>query len=120
VIVAELEGRVRGWASLSAWSERAAYDATCENSVYVAENSRGSGIGRALLSELVSLARGLEMHTIIARIAAGNPASERLHEVAGFAHVGTMREVGRKFGRLIDVHIYQLVLQPVDNLGEGR
>jgi phosphinothricin acetyltransferase len=110
VIVAELEGRVRGWACLSAWSDRAAYSATCENSVYVAENSRGSGIGRALLSELISLARGLEIHTIIARIASGNPASERLHEVAGFAQIGTMREVGRKFGRLIDVHVYQLML----------
>jgi L-amino acid N-acyltransferase len=112
VIVAEHDGRVRGWACLNQWSDRRAYDATCENSVYVAEAARGNGIGRALLAELISLARGLEMHTIIARIAAGNPASERLHEVAGFRQIGTMREVGRKFGRLIDVHMYQLLLRP--------
>jgi L-amino acid N-acyltransferase YncA len=110
VIVAEHEGRVRGWACLNPWSDRKAYDATCENSVYVAEASRGSGLGRALLAELISLARRHEMHTIIARIAAGNPASERLHEAAGFTQVGSMREVGRKFGRMIDVHIYQLML----------
>jgi phosphinothricin acetyltransferase len=110
VIVCEQAGRVVGWACLSAWSDRRAYDGTCENSVYVAESARGNGAGRSLLAELVRLAKQHEFHTIIARIADGNPVSERLHDAAGFTKVGTMREVGRKFGRLIDVHAYQLML----------
>jgi L-amino acid N-acyltransferase len=110
LIVAELQGRVAGWACLTAWSERRAYDGTCENSVYIAETARGRGAGRALLAELIKLAREHEFHTIIARIADGNPVSERLHAAAGFTKVGTLREVGRKFGKLIDVHVYQLVL----------
>jgi L-amino acid N-acyltransferase len=110
VIVAELQDRVAGWARLSAWSDRRAYEGTCENSVYVAESARGKGAGRALLAELIKLARTQEFHTIIARIADGNPVSERLHTSAGFMKAGTMREVGRKFGKLIDVHVYQLML----------
>lgn len=110
VIVAVENGAVVGWGSLSPWSDRCAYDATCENSVYVAANARGKGAGRALLAELIRRARQQGMHTILARVADGNPASERLHEGAGFQRIGTMREVGRKFGRLIDVHMYQLML----------
>lgn len=110
VIVAVKDGKVAGWGGLSTWSDRCAYDATAENSVYVAADERGNGVGRVVLAELVRLARRLEMHTIIARIADGNPASERLHTAAGFTKVGTMREVGRKFGKLIDVHMYQLML----------
>jgi len=110
VIVAQLGGEVVGWGSLSAWSDRCAYAGTCENSVYVAATARGNGVGKALLAELVNIARKAGMHTIIARVAAGNPASERLHEAAGFVRIGVMREVGRKFGRLLDVTMYQLML----------
>jgi len=110
VIVAQLDGAVVGWGSLSRWSDRAAYDGTCENSVYVDASSRGKGVGQALLQELVAIARAEGLHTVIARIADGNPASLRLHERAGFAHIGTMRQVGRKFGKLIDVHMYQLII----------
>lgn len=110
VIVAQLGGEVVGWGSLSAWSDRCAYAGTCENSVYVAATARGNGVGKALLAELVNIARKAGMHTIIARVAAGNPASERLHEAAGFVRIGVMREVGRKFGKLIDVAMYQLML----------
>lgn len=110
VIVAQVGSEVVGWGSLSAWSDRCAYAATCENSVYVAAAARGKGVGKALLAELVNIARKAGMHTIIARVAAGNPASERLHEGAGFVRIGVMREVGRKFGRLLDVTMYQLML----------
>lgn len=110
VIVAVENGAVVGWGSLSPWSDRCAYAATCENSVYVAADARGRGVGKALLAELVRRARQAGMHTIIARVAAGNPASDRLHGAAGFTRIGVMREVGRKFGRLIDVHMFQLML----------
>jgi len=110
VLVAETEGSVRGWAALSPWSDRAAYADTAENSVYVHESARGRGIGKALLAALIEAARKQVLHSIIARVAEGNPASDSLHLAAGFTPVGTMREVGRKFGKWIDVRIYQLML----------
>lgn len=112
VIVAGTADGIAGWACLSAWSDRCAYEATAENSIYVAAAHRGQGTGGALLARLIEHAQKQHMHTIIARIAAGNPASEALHERAGFKRIGTMREVGRKFGKLIDVHMYQLMLKP--------
>lgn len=110
VIVAEQAGAVAGWGCLSPWSDRRAYADTCENSVYVGVSSRGRGVGAALLAELLRLARQNGMHTVIARIADGNPASEKLHRSAGFERVGVMREVGRKFGRRIGVQIWQRML----------
>ena len=110
IVVAEVEGEVRGWASVSPWSDRCAYSFTAEESVYVAEHARGKGIGRLLLAAAIELACGAGLHTLIARIADGNPASFRLHESLGFEKVGIMREVGRKFGKLLDVHILQIML----------
>jgi L-amino acid N-acyltransferase len=107
IFVARSDGRVVGWASLSVWSERRAYDATGEVSVYVAEPARGRGVGRALLERLVAAAAGLEFHTLLARVAEGNLTSLRLHADAGFVTVGVMREVGTKFGRRLDVHLLQ-------------
>ena len=70
----------------------------------------GRGIGRRLLEALVGLARDHGFHTVIARIAGGNEASIRLHEACGFTLVGVEREVGRKFGRWIDVVEMQRML----------
>jgi L-amino acid N-acyltransferase YncA len=110
VIVAEENGTLYGWASLSQWSDRPAYSRTVENSVYIAEECRGRGIGTQLLRELISHARLLGHHAVIARIAQDNPASMRMHEAAGFFLVGTMKEVGVKFGRVLDVNILELLL----------
>ncbi len=110
VLVAEAEGLVMGWASLTRWSERKAYDETAETSFYVQASHRGRGIGRKLKSAIIEEARRLRFHTLIARIAEGSQESIHLNESAGFMHVGTLKEVGRKFGRLLDVHIMQLVL----------
>jgi L-amino acid N-acyltransferase len=105
--VAELDGAVVGWAPVSAWSERRAHDDTGEVSVYVAERSRGGGIGRRLLEVLLLLTRATSWgyHTRLDRIAEGKTASLRLHLAQGFACVGVMREVGAKFGRRLDVHL---------------
>lgn len=111
VLLAESGGAVAGFASLSPWSDRRAYADTAENSVYVNADSRAKGIGRALMQALLEAARTHGFHTIIARVADGNPASARLHEALGFARIGTMRQVGRKFGRLIDMHIYQYMVK---------
>lgn len=110
VLVAERDGRVLGWASLSEYSGRCAYRETAENSVYVAAGARGRGVGRALMKALLEESRRRKFHSVLARVAAGNPASMRLHESFGFALVGVMKEVGLKFGRRIDVALLQLML----------
>jgi L-amino acid N-acyltransferase len=107
VVVAEIEGRVIGWASLSAWSDRRAYAGTAEVSEYVAAPHRGRGVGAALLGRLLRDADRHHFHTEIARISDGNRASLRLHRAFGFRRIGIMREVGLKFGRRIDVHLLQ-------------
>jgi L-amino acid N-acyltransferase YncA len=111
VIVAEFEGKVVGWASLTPWSERAAYDGTAETSFYVKSEFRGRGIGRALKRRTIDEARQLGFHSLIAQVAEGSDASLRINEAAGFKHVGTLKEVGYKFGKLIDVHILQKMLR---------
>lgn len=109
LIVALRGEEIVGWASLSRWSERRAHDGTAEDSVYVRPDARGLGIGTGLLGALLEAGRTAGLHTVLARIAEGNPASIRLHEGAGFQRVGVMREVGRKFGRLLDVTLMQKV-----------
>ena len=110
VLVAIPDGRAVGWASLSKWSERSAYDGTAETSFYVRSEYRGRGVGRKLKMVIIEEARRLHFHTLIARVAEGNPASFHLNERFGFVHVGTLKEVGRKFGRCLDVHILQQML----------
>ncbi|MGA8276248.1 MAG: N-acetyltransferase family protein [Thermoplasmata archaeon] len=107
VLVAELRGRVLGWASLSSWSDRRAYDGTAEVSFYVRSDVRGRGVGRALLTSLIARADELARHVLLARIADGNAVSVHLHEALGFQRVGVMKEVGFKFGRWIDVHLFE-------------
>ena len=110
LLVAVLDGEVVGWASLSRWSDRCAYADTAETSFYVAPGHRGRGIGRQLKHAIIEEARRLRFHTLIARVAEGSDASLHLNESFGFVRVGTMKEVGRKFGKLLDVHILQKML----------
>ncbi|HEY3899965.1 MAG TPA: GNAT family N-acetyltransferase [Chthoniobacter sp.] len=111
VLVAVVDGRVAGWASLTAWSERPAYANTAETSFYVHSTHRGRGIGRKLKEAIVAEARRLGYHTLIARVAEGSEESLHLNTSAGFIFVGTLKEVGRKFDRLLDVHILQIMLR---------
>ncbi len=110
LLVGEVEGRVAGWASLSAWSARCAYARAAENSVYVHADYRGLGLGRLLLDTLIERARAAGLGVLLARIAEPNPASVRLHERAGYQTIGVMRRVGEKFGRVIDVRLMDLHL----------
>ncbi len=109
ILVAEQDHRILGWVSLSPWSDRCAYTETAEISLYVREGHRGQGIGRRLLHAIIKEGRKAHVHTVIARIADGNTVSIHLHESVGFRHIGVMREVGRKFGRLLDVSLMQLI-----------
>lgn len=101
---------VVGFASLSPYRERAAYSTTVENSVYVARDRSGLGIGRLLMDGLIDTARGSGFHSMIARIEASGEASRALHRACGFELVGVERQVGRKFGRWLDMAVMQLML----------
>ena len=68
---------------------------------------QGKGIGRKLMKEVLGKGRKAGLHTVIARISEGNEISVHLHRAMGFKHIGIMKEVGKKFGRLLDVHLMQ-------------
>jgi L-amino acid N-acyltransferase YncA len=110
VIVAELDGEVVGWGSLSPFHARAAFARTVENSVYIHHDFQRRGLGKALLTELIARGRALGHHTIVAAISADQEASLALHRALGFSESGRLREVGFKFGRWLDVAYLQLVL----------
>jgi phosphinothricin acetyltransferase len=109
ILVAELNNKVVGWASLSDWSYHDAYASTVELSIYIKEESRHRGIGKRLFKALIEEGEKAGLHTIIARITEGNEGSVHLHESLGFEHIGVMREVGRKFGRMLDVQLMQKI-----------
>jgi L-amino acid N-acyltransferase YncA len=110
VVVAETDGEVVGFAALSRYRSRPAYSTTVEDSVYVRDDQRGTGVGRALLTELVEVAATRGFHTMMARIVGGHDASIGLHRSLGFELVGIEKEVGRKFGRWLDVVLMQRML----------
>jgi phosphinothricin acetyltransferase len=109
-VVAVESSTVVGFGSLSSFRDRAAYATTVEDSLYVEGGWRGKGVGRLLLEELVALALTRGFHTVIARASGDNEPSIALHRACGFTLVGIEREVGRKFGRWIDVAILQRML----------
>lgn len=109
-VVAVSENQVLGFAYASPFRDRPAYHLTRETSVYLDRPARGAGTGTRLYAELLARLRASGAHTALALIALPNPGSVRLHEQYGFELAGTMREVGDKHGRLIDVGIYQLML----------
>ena len=101
---------VIGFGSLSPYRDRPAYSTTVEDSVYVHHDQRGRGVGKLVLDELVRLATVHGFHSVMARIVGGHDASIRLHESCGFGLVGIEREVGRKFGKWLDVALMQRML----------
>jgi L-amino acid N-acyltransferase YncA len=110
VIVADEGGDIVGFASLSPFRDRPAYNSTVEDSIYVRSDQRGKQVGHQLLEELVALAAQHGFHTVIARIVGGHEASIGLHRRLGFTEIGAEREVGRKFGTWLDVVVMQRML----------
>ena len=102
-VAVEKNGSVVGWSALNPYHARIGYRFTSENSVYVAANRRGQGIGRALLGPLLGAGKARGLHAILAVIDADNAASIRLHAQFGFEKVGLFKQVGFKFGRWLDV-----------------
>jgi phosphinothricin acetyltransferase len=109
-VVADLDGAIVGFGSLSSFRSRPAYNTTVEDSVYLLTEHQGRGIGRLLLEELLRLASAHGFHSVIARITGDNDASIALHRACGFEIVGIEREVGRKFGQWLDVVEMQKML----------
>ncbi|MBN2603453.1 MAG: N-acetyltransferase [Candidatus Thermoplasmatota archaeon] len=107
IIVAEDNGKVVGWASLSKYSDRCAYSDTAELSLYVRKEFQGKGIGKNLMKEIVKKGKQAGLHAIISRIAEGNQVSVHLHKTVGFEHVGIYKEVGYKFGKRLDVYLME-------------
>lgn len=115
VLVAVEEGpdggpTVLGYATFGDWRAWDGYRHTVEHSVYVHGDSRGRGVGGALLHALIGRARDMGKHVMVAGVEAGNTASMALHGKFGFTEVGVLREVGCKFGRWLDLAFLQLTL----------
>jgi len=110
ILIAELEGRVAGYASYGDWRPFDGFRQSVEHSVYVEKDHHGRGLGRALMTALIERARAGDIHVMVAAIEAGNQGSIALHEKLGFRLVGTHHEVGRKFGRWLDLTMMELKL----------
>lgn len=111
VLVAEENNIIIAWAALVPWSEKKGYARSAEISIYVADGFRFKGIGKALLKELLLLAKNCKLHCLLARITTDNAVSIRMHESVGFFQVGLLREIGEKFGKVRDVMILQQLIQ---------
>lgn len=110
VAVNEL-GEVVGCASFGDWRLGECYRYTVEHSVYVRSDHQGRGIGKALLKALIERARQIGKHVMIAGIGADNQASIHLHETFGFKQVGHVQQVGKKFGKWLDLVFMQLIVR---------
>jgi phosphinothricin acetyltransferase len=107
-LVAELDGKIAGYAYAGPYRSRPGYRYTCEDSVYIAGCARRLGLGRLLLEQVIAGAAERGMRQMVAIIGdSGHRASIRLHERAGFRLVGTLEDVGCKFGRWLDTVIMQ-------------
>lgn len=109
LLVAEEDGKVMGYASLSPYREKEAYRSTVELSIYVDRASRRRGVATRLMQAILDEARADEQtHLVVSVITAGNEASVSLHRRFGFAFCGAIHEVGVKFDRLLDIENYEL------------
>lgn len=110
VIVALQNDEVIGYATYHQLKDKAGYKFCVEHSVYVAEEHKAKGIGKLLLSELITLAKEQSMHSMIGLIDADNKNSIAFHEKFGFTKAGLLKQAGYKFNRWLDVQIMQLML----------
>jgi L-amino acid N-acyltransferase YncA len=102
-LVARLDGRVVGWTALAPVSDRCAYAGVAEDSIYVAPEAQGRGVGRALLAAVIASAERGGIWTVQTGIFPENQASVRLHQACGFRVVGVRERLGQLHGRWRDV-----------------
>lgn len=112
-LVAQDEGRVRGYAYASHFRTRPAYRFTVEDSIYIAPDAQGQGVGTLLLGELLARCEAMGFRQVIAVIGDGavNLASARLHAAMGFSECGRIKGSGFKFGRWCDTLLMQRALK---------
>ena len=104
--VAARGGRAIGWACSARFKEKEAYATSIETSIYLAPGEGGKGLGRRLYQTLFDALKGEDIHRAFGGITQPNDASVAVHKAVGFEHIGTYREIGRKFGRYWDVALY--------------
>lgn len=112
-------GELAGFASYGTFRAWPAYKYSVEHSVYIHRDHRGRGLGLALMRQLIARAVEQQYHVMVGAIDEGNRASVVLHQKLGFSHAGTLRQVGFKFGRWLDLALYQLVLPTPDAPVDG-
>lgn len=110
VFVAEEDGIILGMSTIGPFRVPTAYKYSVENTIHVASQARGRGIGKLLMPPIIEAARRMGMHTIVAGIDAANDISIRLHQNFGFEEVAHFKEVGYKFNRWLDLKFLQLIL----------
>jgi phosphinothricin acetyltransferase len=119
-LVAERDGRVVGYAYAGNWRPRPAYKHSVEDSIYIDKDAVGQGVGRALLPELVEKCTALGKRQMVAVIGdSASTPSIRLHAACGFRRVGTLENIGFKFGRWLDSVLMQRALGVGDGTPPG-
>ncbi|MFA0923510.1 GNAT family N-acetyltransferase [Xanthomonas fragariae] len=108
--VENADGTLMGFASYGTFRAWPAFKYSVEHSIYIHRDHRGKGLGRTLLQGLIAAAEKHGVHVLVGGIDTSNQASIALHEQLGFTHAGTVREVGFKFGRWLDLAFYQRIL----------
>ena len=110
IFVYEEAGTVAGYASLSRYRERKAFDPAVEISIYIHAGYRGRGIGRSLMEKTLQYAKECpQIGTVVSLITSENEVSIRLHERFGFSCCGQIRQAGVKFGRKLGLNAYQII-----------
>lgn len=107
VLVADSGVGVAGWCCLLPWSSKGAYRTTADESIYVADDQRGRGVGKALLAAVLGEARALGLEVVMAGVVGCQEASLALHQSMGFVEAGRYRHMGFKLGEWHDVHWHQ-------------
>jgi L-amino acid N-acyltransferase len=111
-LVVDSHDEILAFGSLSPWSNKLGYARAAEVSIYVHKQSRREGLGGMLLHELITHARAVGLGVLLSRVTSESQASLELHTEFGFRHVGTLHRNGKKFGRLLDVELFELELDP--------
>lgn len=115
LVALDAHGTVAGYASYGPWRSIEGFRYTVEHSLYVRPDQQGRGLGRALLQALIARAETAGVHVMVAAIDSANHASIGLHHSLGFVTCGQMPEVGRKFGRWLDLTLMQRILPAADS-----
>jgi phosphinothricin acetyltransferase len=112
IYVYEQEGVVAGYASLSRYRDRKAFDPAVEISIYIHKDYRGRGIGHSLMEETLRYAKMREdITTVISLITSENETSIHLHEAFGFVYCGQLQCAGVKFGKTLSLNAYQIIYE---------